>query len=171
MELSHVINRNKKLAFAVLTVSDTRNVSNDRSGWAIRQKLEDAGHEILSYWLCQDDKLEIETIIEDWLGNPNIQAIITTGGTGVSRRDITLEALTPYFTKTLDGFGELFRFLSYTEDVGSKALLSRAAAGIANDKVVFALPGSVKAVQLAMDKLILREVHHIIYELEKHLAE
>lgn len=169
--MPHGFNKNKKLAFAVLTVSDSRNVSNDRSGWAIRQKLEEAGHEVLSYWLCQDDKREIEMIMEEWLRNSNIQAIITTGGTGVSHRDITIEALTPYFTKTLDGFGELFRFLSYTKDVGSKALLSRATAGIIDDKVLFALPGSVKAVELAMDKLILREVHHITYELGKHLDD
>lgn len=146
-------------------------MANDRSGSAIRTKLETAGHHIFETWICQDDKLEIESIVEEWLRNPNVHAIITTGGTGIGFRDITIETVTPYFTKTLDGFGELFRFLSYTEDVGSKALLSRAAAGVVNDKALFALPGSVKAVELAMDKLIVPELHHIVHELTKHLDD
>ena len=115
--------------------------------------------------------MEIESILEEWLGNPNVHAIITTGGTGIGFRDITVETVTPYFTKTLDGFGELFRFLSYTEDVGSKALLSRATAGTIKEKVLFALPGSEKAVGLAMDKLIVPELHHIVHELTKHLDD
>jgi molybdopterin adenylyltransferase len=159
----------KKLLFCVLTVSDTRDAANDRSGWTIRTKLKVAGHQVFEYSLCQDDKWEIESILEEWFRNPNVHAIISTGGTGIGFRDITIETVTPYFTKTLDGFGELFRFLSYTEDVGSKALLSRAAAGVVIDKALFALPGSVKAVELAMDKLILPEIHHIVHELTKHL--
>lgn len=115
--------------------------------------------------------MEIESILEEWLRNPNVNAIITTGGTGIGFRDVTVETLTPYFTKTLDGFGELFRYLSYTEDVGSKALLSRAIAGTVKEKVVFALPGSEKAVELAMDKLVVPELHHIVHELTKHLDE
>ncbi len=167
----HESDKEKKLMFCVLTVSDTRNATNDRSGWTIRTKLEEAGHHIVESRICQDDKKEIESIVEEWLGNPNVQAIITTGGTGIGFRDVTIETVKPYFTKILDGFGELFRFLSYTEDVGSKALLSRAAAGTIQDKVLFALPGSVKAVELAMDKLILPEVHHIVHELTKHLED
>jgi molybdopterin adenylyltransferase len=155
----------------VLTISDTRDVANDRSGCTIRTKLETAGHHIFATWLCQDDKVEIESILDEWLRNPNVHAIITTGGTGIGFRDVTIETVTPYFTKTLDGFGELFRFLSYTEDVGSKALLSRAVAGTIQEKVLFALPGSVKAVELALDKLIVPEIHHIVHELTKHLAD
>ena len=170
--MSHIDeSEKKKLLFCVLTVSDTRNVANDRSGWAIRTKLEAAGHQVFEYRLCQDDKMEIESILEEWLRNPNIHAIISTGGTGISFRDVTIETVAPYFTKTLDGFGELFRYLSYTEDVGSKALLSRAAAGVIQEKVLFTLPGSVKAVELAMDKLILPEIHHIVRELTKHLED
>ena len=171
--MSHLQDSDKenKLVCCVLTVSDTRNVANDRSGWTIRQKLEAAGHHIFETWLCQDDKMEIESILEEWLRNPNVDAIITTGGTGIGFRDITIETVTPYFTKTLDGFGELFRFLSYTEDVGSKALLSRAVAGTIQEKVLFALPGSVKAVELAMDKLIVPELQHIVHELTKHLED
>ena len=171
--MSHLQDSDKKkqLNCCVLTVSDTRHVANDRSGLTIRTKLETAGHHIVETWICQDDKEEIESIVEEWLRNPNVHAIITTGGTGIGFRDITIETVTPYFTKTLDGFGELFRFLSYTEDVGSKALLSRATAGVVKEKALFALPGSVKAVELAMDKLIVPELHHIVHELTKHLAD
>lgn len=161
--------KEKKLVFCVLTTSDTRNVSTDKSGLAIRTKLESAGHQVFESCLCQDDMIEIESIVEEWLRNPKVDAIISTGGTGIGFRDVTIETVAPYFTKRIDGFGELFRYLSYTEDVGSKALLSRAAAGVIKEKVFFALPGSVKAVELAMDKLILPEVHHIVHELTKHL--
>jgi len=161
--------KERKLIFCVLTTSDTRNASNDKSGWAIRTKLEAAGHHVFESWICQDDKMEIESIVEEWLRNPDVHAIISTGGTGIGFRDVTIETIVPYFTKRIDGFGELFRYLSYTEEVGSKALLSRAAAGVIKEKAFFALPGSVKAVELAMDKLILPEIHHIVHELTKHL--
>ena len=173
IRLSHLneSDKEKKLIFCVLTTSDTRNVSNDRSGWTIRQNLNRRVIMYLNTWLCQDDKMEIESIVEEWLRNPNVHGIISTGGTGIGFRDVTIETVRPYFTKTIDGFGELFRYLSYTEDVGSKALLSRAAAGVVREKVFFALPGSVKAVELAMDKLILPEIHHIVHELTKHLED
>lgn len=171
MSKEHEYDQEKQLVFCVLTTSDTRNVSNDRGGWTIRQKLEDAGHKIFETWICQDDKMEIESIIEEWLRNPNINGIITTGGTGLGFRDVTPETIEPYFTKKINGFGELFRMISYTEDVGTKALLSRAEAGIIKDKVVYMLPGSVKAVELAMDKLVLPELHHVVHEITKHLID
>lgn len=163
------LDKGKELIFCVLTTSDTRNISDDKSGWIIRQKLESMGHHVFESRICRDDKMEIESIVEEWLRNLNVNAIISTGGTGIGFRDVTIETIVPYFTKRMDGFGELFRYLSYTEDVGSKALLSRAAAGVIEEKVFFALPGSVKAVELAMDKLILPEIHHIVHELTKHL--
>ncbi|NYF23341.1 molybdenum cofactor biosynthesis protein B [Sporosarcina sp. JAI121] len=171
--MSHLTDseKTKKLICCVLTVSDTRTMENDKSGKAIRSKLEAAGHHVFESLLCKDDGMAIESIIAEWLMNQNVDAIILTGGTGIGFRDVTIETVTPYFTKTLDGFGELFRYLSYTEDVGSKALLSRAVAGIVDDKALFALPGSVKAVELAMDKLIIPEIHHIVHELTKHLEE
>lgn len=171
--MSHVndLDKEKMLTVCVLTVSDTRNVADDRSGWAVRTKLEEAGHHIFEARICQDDQMEIESIIEEWLRKPNVHAIISTGGTGIGFRDVTIETVTPYFTKMLDGFGELFRYLSYTEDVGTKALLSRAVAGAINEKIFFALPGSSKAVELAMDKLILPEIHHIVHELTKHIED
>lgn len=164
-------NQEAQLVFCVLTTSDTRNVANDRGGWTIRQKLEAAGHKIFETWICQDDKMEIEAIIEEWLRNPTIHGIITTGGTGLGFRDVTPETIEPYFTKTIPGFGELFRMISYTDDVGTKALLSRAAAGIVKDKVIYMLPGSVKAVELAMDRVVLPELHHVVHEITKHLED
>lgn len=115
--------------------------------------------------------MEIESIIEEWLRNPNVHGIITTGGTGLGFRDVTPETLAPYFTKKIEGFGELFRMVSYTEDVGTKAMLSRADAGIVKDKVVYMLPGSVKAIELAMERLVLPELHHIVHEITKHLED
>jgi len=167
---AHEYDEEKQLVFCVLTTSDTRNIANDRGGWTIRTRLESAGHKIFETWICQDDKMEIESIIEEWLRNPKVNGIITTGGTGIGFRDVTPETIEPYLTKKIDGFGELFRMISYTDDVGTKALLSRAAAGIAKDKVVFMLPGSVKAVELAMDRLVIPELHHIVHGITKHLA-
>lgn len=171
--MSHLQEMDKKreLSISVLTISDTRTSSNDKSGDTIRQLLSEAGHRIADFRICPDDPEEIAATLGQWFENPSIDAIITTGGTGISKRDVTIETVTPYFTKTLDGFGELFRFLSYTEDVGSKALLSRATAGTVQDQALFVLPGSSKAVALAMEKLILPEIHHIVHELKKHLAE
>jgi molybdopterin adenylyltransferase len=114
-------------------------------------------------------KIEIESIIKEWLRNPNVHGIVTTGGTGLGFRDVTPETLEPYFTKKIDGFGEFFRMISY-EDVGTKALLSRAGAGIGEDKVVFMLPGSEKAVELAMEKHVLSELHHIVHEITNRKA-
>lgn len=169
--LSHLHEMDKKssIGIAVLTVSDTRTKETDKSGGTIIQKAEAAGHQIEDYKICVDEKEEITDIVKKWSKNATIEAIIITGGSGIGKRDITIEAVTPLFSKTIDGFGELFRFLSYTEDVGSKALLSRATAGAIEEKVLFALPGSSKAVELAMDKLILPELHHIVHELTKHL--
>lgn len=171
--MSHIHERNqlKSLAICVLTISDTRTEVTDKSGDVIRQRIVAGGHQIVEARICKDDKEEIQEVLDRWLDDSNIHAIITTGGTGIGFRDITIETVTPYFTKSLEGFGELFRFLSYTEDVGSKALLSRATAGAIREKILFALPGSSKAVKLAMDKLILPEMHHIVHELTKHLND
>lgn len=170
--MSHLTEMDKKrsISIGVLTVSDTRSKETDKSGGTIIRLSEEAGHTIIDYKICKDDPTEITSIVERWLENSSFEAIIITGGSGLGKRDITIETVTPYFTKTIDGFGELFRFLSYTEDVGSKALLSRATAGVIDEKVLFALPGSSKAVGLAMDKLIIPELHHIVHELTKDLT-
>ncbi|WP_255723412.1 MogA/MoaB family molybdenum cofactor biosynthesis protein [Sporosarcina sp. ACRSL] len=168
--MSHISGAEKKksIAIAVLTVSDTRDKETDKSGGTIIQMAESAGHHIVDYRIRTDEPAEISSNVEEWIGNEGIEAIIITGGSGIGFRDVTIETVTPYFTKAIDGFGELFRYLSYTEDVGSKALLSRATAGSIDEKVLFALPGSSKAVKLAMEKLILPELHHIVHELTKH---
>ncbi|KXH83858.1 molybdenum cofactor biosynthesis protein B [Sporosarcina sp. HYO08] len=163
--------RQKSLAVCVLTISDTRTEATDKSGDVVRKMLETAGHQVVDSRICRDDKKEIKNVLDQWLDEPDVQAIITTGGTGIGFRDVTIETVTPYFTKSLEGFGELFRLLSYTEDVGSKALLSRATAGAIREKILFALPGSSKAVELAMEKLIVPELHHIVRELTKHLND
>ncbi|WP_432353925.1 MogA/MoaB family molybdenum cofactor biosynthesis protein [Sporosarcina sp. A2] len=159
----------RKLNVCVLTVSDTRTEADDNSGRLIRERLEEAGHEVVARIICPDDKNAILKAIESWIGKKEANAIFITGGTGISYRDVTIETIRPFFTKELTGFGELFRYISYAEDIGSKALLSRAAAGAIGEKVVFALPGSVKAVALAMDRLVMPELLHIHYELTKHL--
>ncbi|MCM3709426.1 MogA/MoaB family molybdenum cofactor biosynthesis protein [Sporosarcina luteola] len=168
--MSHLTDneKQKSIAIAVLTVSDTRDKDTDKSGGTIIRMAEEAGHHIADYRICTDESEGISRNVEELVGNPAVEAIIITGGSGIGFRDVTIETVTPYFTKTIDGFGELFRFLSYTEDVGSKALLSRATAGSIGEKVLFALPGSSKAVKLAMEKLILPELHHIVHELTKH---
>lgn len=168
MAKEHEYQTNKVLNIAVLTVSDTRQVENDRGGDTIRQMLSDEGHQIVRSVICQDEREEIQRTLEELLVNKKIHSVITTGGTGLGFRDVTIESIAPYFTKEITGFGELFRMLSYTEDVGSKALLSRAEAGVIKDQVVYMLPGSVKAVELAMKKLVLPELHHVVHEITKH---
>lgn len=168
MAKEHEYTKDTALNVAVLTVSDTRQLENDRGGDTIRQMMTKEGHHITTSLICQDDREEIQRSLEELLADKSIHAVVTTGGTGLGFRDVTVESIKPYFTKEITGFGELFRMLSYTEDVGSKALLSRAEAGVIKDQVVYILPGSVKAVELAMEKLVLAELHHVVHEITKH---
>jgi len=158
----------KKIRIAVLTVSDTRTVETDRGGQLVQELAKNKGLEVAAYEIVPDDKDRIRQRVEEWLEQEEADAVITTGGTGIARRDVTLEAISPLFEKQLDGFGELFRYVSFAEDVGTKAILSRAAAGVAKDKAIFVLPGSRGAVKLAMERLILPEIRHIVFELTKH---
>lgn len=160
--------KRKPIGIGILTVSDTRTAANDKSGDVIEELARAAGHLIQVRQICPDERESIEAVVNQWVQDASVEAIVITGGTGIGLRDVTIETVTPYFTKPIDGFGELFRFLSYTEDVGSKAMLSRATAGGIGEKALFALPGSSKAVKLAMEKLIVPELHHIVYELTKH---
>jgi len=154
------------LGCAVLTVSDTRTPETDTSGRAIASMLTDAGHTVVSTEIVRDEPTEIARAIREMLGHDDVQVIVTTGGTGVSRRDTTVEAVEPMFDRPIEGFGELFRMLSYA-DIGSAAMLSRATAGIISGRVVFLLPGSEAAVRLAVEKLILPEAGHFVRELRK----
>ncbi|WP_313890875.1 MogA/MoaB family molybdenum cofactor biosynthesis protein [Psychrobacillus sp.] len=157
----------RPIRIAILTISDTRTEETDKGGQLIQQLAETASLEVVRKLICTDEIEEIQSILDIWYRNEKIDAIITTGGTGIAKRDCTIEAIQPTFTKEITGFGELFRYLSFTEDVGTKAMLSRAVAGVAFDKAIFVLPGSTGAIHLAMTKLILPELEHIIFELTK----
>jgi molybdenum cofactor biosynthesis protein B len=154
------------VACFVLTVSDTRTLETETSGRAIAELLTEAGHTVVGRHLVKDDPGAVQQILRDEIAHGRAKAIITTGGTGISRRDSTFEAITGMLDKRLDGFGELFRMLSYAE-IGSAAMLSRATAGIISGCVVFMLPGSEAAVRLGVSRLILPELGHIVRELTK----
>lgn len=150
----------------VLTVSDSRTLGTDTSGQAIADLLVAAGHTVTGRLAVRDEPLDVARTIREEIDKGEARVIITTGGTGISRRDSTYEAVTALFEKRLDGFGELFRMLSYQE-IGSAAMLSRATAGISGGCAVFMLPGSPAAVRLAMERLILPELGHVVRELRK----
>jgi molybdenum cofactor biosynthesis protein B len=147
----------------VLTISDTRTVENDTGGDTIATALQAAGHVIAGRAIVKDDPPAVQRAVKS---AADADVVITTGGTGIAFRDGTYEALSALFEKRIDGFGELFRMLSY-EQVGSAAMMSRACAGTIGRTAVFALPGSPQAVRLAVDKLILPEIGHVVRELRR----
>lgn len=156
---------------AVITLSDTRTAETDASGQMIRTLLTEAGHRVARYELVPDDPDRLTPLLKDVLASAEVDAVITNGGTGVARRDQTVGVVERAIGQPLPGFGELFRMLSW-EQVGAAAMLSRAVGGIAYDaggvgKPIFALPGSTKAVELAMTKLLLPGIRHILWELRK----
>ena len=150
----------------IVTVSDTRTEATDKSGRAIAELLTAAGHEVAGRAIVKDDADLVRGMLERQLASADAPVIITTGGTGITSRDSTYEAIAELLEKRLDGFGELFRFLSYQE-VGSAAMLTRACAGVARGTVIFLLPGSENAVRLGMTKLILPELGHVVRELRR----
>ncbi len=150
----------------VITCSDTRRPENDTSGALIMRALTGRGHTVVSYHLVKDDPPVIRKLIKQGAKDRHVQAIIVNGGTGISRRDSTFEAIDGLLEKRLDGFGEIFRALSY-QDIGSAAIMSRATAGLYKGTIVMSIPGSETAVLLAMDKLILNELGHMAQELTK----
>ncbi|GIN23242.1 MAG TPA: molybdenum cofactor biosynthesis protein MoaB [Bacillus bacterium] len=152
---------------AVITVSDTRTEETDKSGKLMKSLLQENGHEIGSYSIVKDDKDAIISSFREAADSPDIQAVLINGGTGIAKRDITIETISPFFEKEIIGFGELFRMISYLEDIGSAAIMSRATAGTYKNKAVFVTPGSSGAVRTAMEKLILKELGHVIRELKK----
>jgi molybdenum cofactor biosynthesis protein B len=143
----------RPLTIAVLTVSDSRNEDTDTSGQLLIERLESAGHRLGGRRIEPDDKFRIRAAVSEWIANPDFNAIITTGGTGVTGRDGTPEAVQPLLDKTIDGFGEMFRVLSY-EEIGASTLQSRCLAGVANGTYIFCLPGSPGACATGWDKLI-----------------
>lgn len=156
----------KSIDVAVVTVSDTRTLDTDTGGAQIVELLEAAGHRVVSREIVKDDVLEISGALRRQLVAEQARVVIFTGGTGLSPRDVTPEALEPLLDRVVPGFGEMFRMLSYAE-IGSAAMMSRAVAGLASGRCVFAVPGSRAAVKLAMEKLILPEMGHLIVESQK----
>jgi molybdenum cofactor biosynthesis protein B len=155
----------KSIRCFVVTVSDTRDESTDTSGQTIKKFLADEGHQTSGYRIVKDEPVDIKALLESALGQNDVDAVIVNGGTGISPRDGTFEVVERFLEKKLDGFGEVFRYLSYL-DIGSAAIMSRASAGTARGKVLISLPGSKGAVTLAMEKLILPELRHMVSQLQ-----
>jgi molybdopterin adenylyltransferase len=150
---------------AIITVSDTRTIETDRSGQLLQQLLRDAGHSISSYEIVPDEPEQITAQIQTLCQSTPLDAVILNGGTGIAPRDTTYEAIARLLEKELPGFGELFRWLSYQE-IGSRAMTSRAIAGVFQAKLIFSLPGSTNAVRLATEKLILPELGHLTQQIK-----
>jgi molybdenum cofactor biosynthesis protein B len=163
----HITNAKELLArCAIITLSDTRTAETDKSGQRIRQLIEQEGHHVRAYHLIPDDPEKLGALLDDLIARDDVDVILTSGGTGISPRDLTVPVIRQRIDTAIPGFGELFRMLSYHE-IGSGALLSRALAGITRGTLLFAMPGSTKAVELAMTKLVLPELRHLLFELAK----
>ena len=158
--IPHPDTRDISLNCAVITVSDTRTPETDTSGQIIQQLLKDAGHQIVRYDIVPDEPAEIQALLNE-LDRQQLAVIIFSGGTGIAPRDTTYDVVSDWLAKTIPGFGEIFRYLSYQE-IGSRAIASRAVAGVKNQKLLFSLPGSSNAVKLAVTQLILPELNHLV---------
>lgn len=153
---------------AVITVSDTRTVETDKGGRLVQEYLAEINTVVKEehYTIVKDDEASIKEAVSGML-SAGVDAVITTGGTGIAARDVTIEAVRTFFDKEIEGFGEIFRMLSYTEDIGSRSILSRAVAGTHGSQVIISMPGSSGAVKLAMEKLVVPELNHLVFEVTK----
>lgn len=149
------------VACAILTISDTRTSANDTSGAEIRRHLEAAGHRIDEYRIVPDEPALVRSIVEELGAAGKVDVVLLNGGTGIAARDNTFEAVSSLLTKRIDGFGELFRMLSY-EEIGSASMISRAVGGLAGTMAVFSMPGSTAACRLAMEKLVVPQLAHVV---------
>ena len=156
------------LAFGLLTVSDTRRSDDDVSGRLMRELVSDSGHRVFATAIVPDEPPEVREQVLDWALDPACDVIVSSGGTGLSARDRTVEAVSGLFDVRIDGFGELFRLLSF-EAIGSRAMLSRATAGVVRGTPIFLLPGSPAAVTLGLTRLVLPEIAHVVGELNRHV--
>lgn len=163
-QLPHPDSEAVSVRVAVVTVSDTRTPETDKSGQLIQQRLTEAGHKLADYALLKDEPEQIRIHLEGLCQRGDVAAVILNGGTGIAPRDTTYEAIAQLLEKTLPGFGELFRWLSYQE-IGSRAMASRAIAGVRQNTLIFSVPGSSNAVRLAIDSLILPELVHLVRQL------
>ena len=152
------------LRIAILTVSNSRTISTDTNGLHIQSCLAEQGHQIIDYAIVKDDKEMILKYVYEWVCS--VDVVVTSGGTGLAKRDVTLEAIKPLFDKEICGFGELFRLLSYKE-IGPRAMGSRTTAGLIHQALVFCLPGATRSMKLAMEKLVLPAVSSLMYETKK----
>lgn len=162
---SHEKQAFKPVQCAIITISDTRTPESDRSGQLIQELLQQAGHKISFYTLIPDEPKLIQAQLQQLGNHPDLSVIIFNGGTGIAPRDTTYDAIAECLEKILPGFGELFRWLSYQE-IGSRAIASRAIGGVYHQKLVFSLPGSTNAVKLALEKLIIPEMPHLVQQLQ-----
>ncbi|WP_019378572.1 MogA/MoaB family molybdenum cofactor biosynthesis protein [Virgibacillus halodenitrificans] len=158
---------NQSVNCMIITVSDTRTIDTDKSGNLMKELLEQAGHHVVMREIVPDEYSLIQKAVKAGCEHPYIEVVLTNGGTGIAGRDVTIEAITEIFEKDIPGFGELFRYLSYKEDIGSAAILSRAAAGVLGQTAIISTPGSTGAVKLAMNRLIIPELSHISQEIKK----
>jgi molybdopterin adenylyltransferase len=170
--LSEAVHKHRESApetvrVAILTISDTRTPETDTGGDVAEELLVDAAQEVVERRIVRDEVVGIRNNLVDLLARSDVDAVLTTGGTGISARDTTYEVVERMLEKQLDGFGEIFRMLSY-EEIGSAAIMSRALAGSVGSKFVASLPGSRNAVRLAVEKLLVPELAHIVFELRKH---
>ena len=170
--MSEAVHKHKESApdtvrVAILTISDTRTRDTDTGGDTAEELLQEAGQEVVDRRIVRDQVTGIRNNLVDLLARPDVDAVITTGGTGISARDTTYEVVDRMIEKKLEGFGEIFRMLSY-EEIGSAAIMSRAVAGAVGTKFIASLPGSRNAVRLAVEKLLVPELTHIVFELRKH---
>lgn len=157
----------KVIGLGVITVSDTRTLDNDLGGKLILELSEEAGHKVIDRRIVTDDIVAIQTVVREMLLSEEIAAILVTGGTGLAVRDKTPEAIEPLYDAMVPGYGELFRMLSYAE-VGTACMMSRASCGRVGRKIVFTIPGSPSGVRLAMSKVILPELGHLVYHAQTH---
>ncbi|GAB4271169.1 MAG: molybdenum cofactor biosynthesis protein MoaB [Candidatus Rifleibacteriota bacterium] len=153
----------QKLNIALVTFSDTRTEENDHSGNCLKNELTAAGHRIVFYKIEKENPDSMQTCIDGLIKDEKLDVVITNGGTGISTRDNTIEVIAPLFEKTIDGFGEIFRLVSY-QQIGAAAMLSRACAGVVRGKIIICLPGSTKAVKLAARRIVVPQLTHMIWE-------
>ena len=161
----HKAKAKKSVRCFVVTVSDTRDETTDTSGQLIKEQMAAENHQLVGYKIVKDEPVAIDGLLRQALSSPDVEVIIVNGGTGISPRDGTYEVIVKLLDKKLDGFGEVFRFLSY-QDIGSAAIMSRAVAGSAQGKILISLPGSSGAVRLALEKIIWPEIRHMVSQLQ-----
>lgn len=167
MNIPHQDLSNHGVNCAIIIVSDSRTFDNDISGKTIKEMLTNANHKVIFYEIIKDEPSQIKSLLVNLASNQHLNCIIFSGGTGISPRDNTYDIISTMLEKTLLGFGEIFRFLSY-EEIGSRAIASRATAGLYNGKIIFSLPGSVNGVKLGLEKLIIPELTHLVTQINNH---